>query len=56
MLHVMQDGMPDTQIIIQALYPRGANFGDGAFVWPNQFSYPIDLLNAMYEVWHCRPG
>lgn len=50
MLHVMQDGMPETQIVILGLYPRGADFGDNRFQWPNHFTYPIELLNAQYEV------
>ncbi|CAL5218579.1 g273 [Coccomyxa viridis] len=49
MLHVMQDGMPETQIIILGLYPRGADFGDNRFQWPNHFTYPIELLNALYQ-------
>ena len=52
MIQTMQDGMPETQIIILGLYPRGANFGDDRFQWPNQFTYPIELLNALYEVPH----
>ncbi len=55
MLHVMQDGMPETQIIILGLYPRGADFGDNRFQWPNHFTYPIELLNALYQVTH-RPA
>ena len=50
MLHVMQDGMPATQIIMLGIYPRGADFGDNRFQWPNHFTYPIELLNALYEV------
>ena len=49
MMHVMQKGMPDTQIIIQAIYPRGADFAANSFQWPNHFTYPIDLLNALYQ-------
>ena len=56
MLHVMQDGMPETQIIMLGLYPRGADFGDNRFQWPNHFTYPIELLNALYEVTHCHPS
>ena len=52
MLHVMQKGMPDTQIIIQAIYPRGADFAANSFQWPNHFTYPIDLLNALYQASH----
>ena len=55
MLHVMQTGMPDTQIIIQAIYPRGADFAANSFQWPNHFTYPIDLLNALYQASHARP-
>ena len=54
MLHVMQKGMPDTQIIIQAIYPRGADFAANSFQWPNHFTYPIDLLNALYQASHAR--
>ena len=54
MLHVMQTGMPDTQIIIQAIYPRGADFASNSFQWPNHFTYPIDLLNALYQASHAR--
>ena len=54
MLHVMQKGMPDTQIIIQAIYPRGADFAANSFKWPNHFTYPIDLLNALYQASHAH--
>ena len=54
MLHVMQKGMPDTQIIIQAIYPRGADFAANSFQWPNHFTYPIDLLNALYQASDAR--
>ena len=50
MLQVMQDGMPGTQIIILGIYPRGQDFADNAYMWPNHFTYAIDLLNALYEV------
>lgn len=53
MLHVMQGGMPDTQIIILGIYPRGSDFGDHRFEWPSHFTYSIDLLNALYQVSNC---
>ena len=56
MLHVMQDGMPDTQIIILGLYPRGSDFGNNRFEWPSHFTYSIDLLNALYQVSNRLPA
>ena len=50
MLQVMQDGMPGTQIIILGIYPRGQDFADNAYMWPNHFTYSIEILNALYEV------
>ena len=54
MLQVMQDGMPGTQLIILGIYPRGQDFADNAYMWPNHFTYAIELLNALYEV-HLAP-
>jgi hypothetical protein len=49
-LTLMQMTMPNTHIIIQGLYPRGADFGDGSLVWPNNYTYALSLVNARYEV------
>ena len=50
MLQVMRDGMLGTKIIILGIYPRGQDFADKAYMWPNHFTYSIEILNALYEV------
>ena len=47
--------MPQTHIVVQGLYPRGADFDANKYVWPNNYTYALDLLNSHYRVkQHCR--
>jgi hypothetical protein len=50
MLGVMRAAMPRTHIVIQGLYPRGADFDANKYVWPNNYTYALSLLNSHYEV------
>ena len=46
----MRKTMPDTHIIVQGLYPRGADFAAHSSVWPNQYTKALDVINARYQV------
>jgi hypothetical protein len=50
MLNDMRKAMPGTQIIVQGLYPRGADFGANKFTYPNNFTSAVAYLNAEYQV------
>ena len=50
MLGLMRESMPQTNIVVQGLYPRGADFDGNKYVWPNNYTYALNLLNAHYEV------
>ena len=49
-LDLMRRSMPDTEVIVQGLYPRGADFDGNKHVWPNQYTFALGLLNSYYEV------
>lgn len=49
----MRQGMPGTHIVVQGLYPRGADMQANKYVWPNNFTYARNLLNADYQAQHC---
>ncbi len=42
--------MPGTQIIVQGLLPRGADFAANKFTYPNNFTSAVAYLNAEYQV------
>ena len=42
--------MPGTQIIVQGVLPRGADFGANKFLYPNNFTSAVAYLNAEYQV------
>ena len=50
MLGVMRAAMPRTHIVVQGLYPRGADFDANKYVWPNNYTFALSLLNTHYEV------
>ncbi len=49
----MRQGMPGTHIVVQGLYPRGADMHANKHMWPNNFTYARNLLNADYQAQHC---
>ena len=50
MLALMRARMPGTHIVVQGLYPRGADFDARRYVWPNEYTFALGLLNSYYEV------
>jgi hypothetical protein len=48
--------MPTTHIVVQALYPRGADMQGNKYVWPSNFTYARNILNADYQVPHTLPA
>ncbi|BDA50220.1 hypothetical protein COCOBI_15-3490 [Coccomyxa sp. Obi] len=53
LLEVMRQGMPGTHIVVQGLYPRGADMQANKYVWPDNFTYARNLINADYQAQHC---
>jgi hypothetical protein len=54
---LMRSKMPQTHIILQGLYPRGADFASNALVWPNSYTKALDIINQRYEVYsYCTPS
>ena len=58
MLELLQDRMPDTEILLLALTPRGDGFEmETAWVWPGIFTPAIEDINQWMEMQaSIRPG
>ena len=52
MVNDMKKAMPGTQIIVQGVLPRGADFASGQYAYPNNFTTAVSYLNAEYQVFH----
>ncbi len=50
MVKDMKKAMPGTQIIVEGVLPRGADFASGQYVYPNNFTTAVSYLNAEYQV------
>ncbi|CAL8470097.1 g9639 [Coccomyxa elongata] len=49
MVKDMKKAMPGTQIIVEGVLPRGADFASGQYVYPNNFTTAVSYLNAEYQ-------